>query len=118
MASIAPNTSILIGSRVAALLMGITGGLINLSRIPACNLSVIGQERNKQLQGLSYQASMPHCGVLFQCDLVQKLPNFMRKKALKVVAAKLALATRVDAYKNHPDGKVLMLCTLRQMLLC
>jgi U4/U6 small nuclear ribonucleoprotein PRP31 len=38
MGSIAPNLSAAIGSEVAARLMGVAGGLLPLSRIPACNI--------------------------------------------------------------------------------
>lgn len=43
MSKVAPNIVALIGSRIAAQLIGITGGLIQLSKIPSCNLQVIGQ---------------------------------------------------------------------------
>jgi hypothetical protein len=42
MGSIAPNLSAAIGSEVAARLMGVAGGLLALSRIPACNIQVGG----------------------------------------------------------------------------
>lgn len=37
---IAPNLSIITGSAIAAQLMGVAGGLHNLSRMPACNVQV------------------------------------------------------------------------------
>ena len=40
MGNIAPNLSAAIGSEVAARLMGVAGGLLALSRIPACNIQV------------------------------------------------------------------------------
>ena len=43
MNKIAPNICILIGSRIAAQLIGVTGGLVSLSKIPSCNLQVVGQ---------------------------------------------------------------------------
>lgn len=45
MGSIAPNLSAAIGSEVAARLMGVAGGLLALSRIPACNIQVSGRAR-------------------------------------------------------------------------
>ena len=100
---IAPNVCILIGSRMAAQLMGMAGGLAALSKIPACNIQVMGQER-RHMSGFSNLSAMPHMGIIQYCDIVQDCPPFLRKKALKLVAAKVALMARVDSYDNHPDG--------------
>ena len=37
---IAPNLSAAVGTEIAARLMGIAGGLSNLSKMPACNVQV------------------------------------------------------------------------------
>ena len=47
MNKIAPNTCMLVGARIAAQLIGITGGLVALSKIPSCNLQVVGQVNNQ-----------------------------------------------------------------------
>ena len=41
MHKIAPNLSAAVGTEIAARLMGVAGGLINLSKMPACNVQVI-----------------------------------------------------------------------------
>ena len=43
---------------------------------------------------------MPHIGVLYYCDLIQRLPLYLRRKALGVVAGKVALVARLDSYHN------------------
>jgi len=40
MHQIAPNLSMAIGEEIAARLMGVAGGLMNLSKMPACNVQV------------------------------------------------------------------------------
>lgn len=40
MHKIAPNLSLVVGSEVAAKLMGVAGGLVALSKMPACNVQV------------------------------------------------------------------------------
>lgn len=40
MHKIAPNLSAVVGTEVAAKLMGVAGGLLALSKIPACNVQV------------------------------------------------------------------------------
>ena len=37
---IAPNLSAAVGTEIAARLMGVAGGLTNLSKMPACNVQV------------------------------------------------------------------------------
>jgi U4/U6 small nuclear ribonucleoprotein PRP31 len=56
---IAPNLSIITGSSIAAQLMGLAGGLHNLSRMPACNVQVLGAKK-KRLDGFSTSAVNPH----------------------------------------------------------
>ena len=103
MTKIAPNTCEIIGTFLAAQLVGLAGGLISLSQVPADNFQVIGQEK-RNLAGFSRVASMPNTGILYYADLVQRCPPMLRKKALKVLGHKVALVVRCDAYKNHPDG--------------
>ncbi|GBF99181.1 U4 U6 small nuclear ribonucleoprotein [Raphidocelis subcapitata] len=103
MGSIAPNLSAAIGSEVAARLMGVAGGLLPLSRIPACNIQVLGAKR-RHLAGLSSTAAAPHQGFIFGSAVVQSTPPPLRTKAARLVAAKTALLARVDAYGQDPSG--------------
>ena len=41
---------------------------------------------------------LPHTGYVYYCELVQKQPPDIRKKAARLVAAKCSLAARVDAH--------------------
>ena len=81
-------------------MVGIAGGLTALSKIPSCNIEILGQEKKMGLNGLSRAASMPHIGVLYYCDLIQRLPLYLRRKALGIVAGKVALVARLDSYHN------------------
>jgi U4/U6 small nuclear ribonucleoprotein PRP31 len=99
MEGLAPSVCALIGPRVAAKLLAITGDLAALSKIPSCNLQVLGQVKQSRATHSTH-----HEGVLMECDLVQRCPKPMRRKALKVVAAKLALAIRCD-YVNYESGR-------------
>ncbi len=93
----------MIGAKIAAQLVGLAGGLVALSKIPSCNVQVMGQEK-KNLVGLSNTSIALHTGVLYYCDIVQACPPYLRKKALKVVAGKVTLATRIDTYQTTFDG--------------
>ncbi len=97
---IAPNLSILIGSQLAAQLIGLVGGLVSLAKIPACNIQVIGQQKSGNF-GLSSMGTHQHEGVIANCDLVVSAPPDLKKKILKILAAKVALAARIDSYQIH-----------------
>lgn len=106
MEGLAPSVCALVGPSLAARLLGLAGGLAELSRIPACNLQVLGQTRQSGASrgGMGTSQSRPHTGALAECDLVVRCPPHLRRKALKTVAAKLALAARCD-YVNVEAGR-------------
>jgi U4/U6 small nuclear ribonucleoprotein PRP31 len=105
MERLAPNTCILIGPTLAARMVATAGGLAELSRIPSCNIQVLGQVKatSASRAGLSTsissnqnRISKPHEGMLSECDLYNRVPGHLQRKALKVIAAKLTLAIRCD----------------------
>ncbi|KAI9910316.1 hypothetical protein PsorP6_010228 [Peronosclerospora sorghi] len=96
-----PNVSHLVGTRIAAQLIGLAGGMAEIARIPSCNLQVLGQEK-KVLSGFSSAAALKNTGILFFSDLVQRKPPYLRMKARRVVAGKLALMARVYS-QPHPN---------------
>uniref|UniRef100_A0A8B9RCS2 U4/U6 small nuclear ribonucleoprotein Prp31 n=1 Tax=Astyanax mexicanus TaxID=7994 RepID=A0A8B9RCS2_ASTMX len=104
MSFIAPNLSIIVGASTAAKLMGIAGGLTNLSKMPACNLMLLGAQR-RTLSGFSSTSLLPHTGYIYHCDVVQSLPPDLRRKAARLVSAKCTLASRVDSFHESADGK-------------
>lgn len=70
---IAPNLSVLVGAPIAAKLMGAAGGLTALSKMPACNLQVLGNQK-RTLSGFSQKNVTPHTGFIFDSQLVQTTP--------------------------------------------
>lgn len=57
------------------------------------------------LIGFSNASALPHTGILYQCELVQQCPPFVRRKVLKQVASKVALLARVDSYARGDDKR-------------
>ena len=105
MAFIAPNLTVLLGSATAAKIMGLAGGLSALSKIPGCNILVLGAQKNAAL-GLSRIATGAHAGYIYECDLVVSSPNHIKRKAARLLSAKSALACRCDLSREYPDGKM------------
>lgn len=112
---LAPNVSQLVGTRIAAQLVGLAGGVANLARIPSCNLQVLGQEK-KELSGFSSAAALKHTGIIFYCDLVQNVPPYLRMKACRAVAGKIALMARVDSQPHQSDTEGLVGARFRSEL--
>lgn len=58
---------------VVILCTGVAGGLTNLSKMPACNIMLLGSQK-KILAGFSSTVMQPHQGHVYGCDLVFKSP--------------------------------------------
>merc|ERR1712064_165097 len=102
---IAPNLSILLGPVITSKLMGLTGGLVELSKIPACNIKVLGARR-KNSADLNSKTSQQHQGLIYSSQIIQQTPIALRYKALKLVSTKCGLLSRVDAYCKDLSGEI------------
>nr|CAG4643962.1 EOG090X06EY [Lepidurus arcticus] len=105
MTFIAPNLATIVGASTAAKLMGLAGGLTALSKMPSCNVLVLGTQK-KALAGFSSVAIQPHTGYIFYCPLVQESSPDLRRKAARLVSAKCTLAARVDSFHESTNGQV------------
>jgi U4/U6 small nuclear ribonucleoprotein PRP31 len=103
MSFIAPNVSAIVGASTAAKLIGMAGGVTNLSKMPSCNVLLLGQQK-KILSGFSSVQMLPHTGYIYYCEIVQKLPSDLRRKVARIVSAKATLAARIDADHASRDG--------------
>lgn len=75
----APNISALVGTHIAARLVGQVGGLKALAAMPACNVMLVGQQK-QAFEGFGLSTTR-HTGILYQADLVQNAPPDLRMKA-------------------------------------
>mmetsp|Transcript_9641 Transcript_9641/g.18075 ORF Transcript_9641/g.18075 Transcript_9641/m.18075 type:complete len:490 (-) Transcript_9641:177-1646(-) len=100
---IAPNLSFVTGSAIAAQLMGVAGGLMNLSKMPSCNVMILGAKK-KRLDGYSTASINPHSGYLINTEIVQSTPPALRMRAGRLVAGKCTLMARMDSFGQDPLG--------------
>ena len=70
MTIIAPNICEIIGAKCASKLISAAGGIVELSKIPASNILVLGSEK-KVLNGLSAAQAGIHRGFLNDLDMVK-----------------------------------------------
>ncbi len=94
---IAPNISAILGTSVAARILGRAGSMKNLSSMPASTIQVLGAEK-ALFRSLKTGSQPPKHGLLFQHALVHSAPRWQRGKIARAIAAKAAIAARVDVY--------------------
>eukprot|EP00927_Polykrikos_kofoidii_P001924 TRINITY_DN10749_c2_g1_i1.p1 TRINITY_DN10749_c2_g1~~TRINITY_DN10749_c2_g1_i1.p1 ORF type:complete len:506 (+),score=107.84 TRINITY_DN10749_c2_g1_i1:52-1569(+) len=104
MSGLAPNLSALLGAALAAKLITAAGGLLNLARMPAQNIMLVGSMK-KALLGMASSAYHTQ-GIVMMSDLILSTPLEFRNRAVKLVAGKCGLAARVDSFHESPLGQV------------
>jgi U4/U6 small nuclear ribonucleoprotein PRP31 len=95
-----PNLCELLGSEVASRILSASGGLQKMVATPACIVQVMGQQKGPML-GLSAGRLF---GFLAGTEIVRKAPEALKKKAVRMLAAKSVLAARVDFFNSAPTG--------------
>lgn len=95
-----PNVSALIGGLVAARLLSRAGGLSTLARMPGSTIQVLGSER-ALFSHLRAGTPPPKHGIIFQHRRVHNAPREVRGRVARVLAAKLAIAARLDYYRGE-----------------
>lgn len=97
MRAVAPNLSAILGDAVGARLLARAGSLKKLASLPASTIQVLGAEK-ALFRALKTGAQPPKHGLLFQHAMVHSAPRWQRGKIARAVAAKAAIAARVDVY--------------------
>lgn len=105
MDDLCPNVAAVVGSHIAAQLVGAAGGIVQLSKLPSSVVQVLGQ-RKDVLQGLSTASIAAHQGFVYASEIVSDMPPVLRTRAARFIAGKVTLAARVDSFKQNPDGSV------------
>ncbi len=92
-----PNLSALAGPVLAARLISHAGSLKRLAEMPSSVIQVMGAEKAlfKHLRG---NAPSPKHGIIYRHPAVFGTPKKLRGRAARAVAAKLAIAARLDYY--------------------
>ena len=99
MEKIAPNIKELLTATVGARLMAKAGSLQKLSVMPASTIQIIGAEK-ALFRSLKTGAPPPKHGILFQHPILHSAPKWQRGKMARAIASKLAIAARIDLFRN------------------
>jgi nucleolar protein 56 len=97
MEEVAPNTRAIAGALLGARLIAVAGSLQNLAMKPASTIQVLGAEK-ALFRSLKTGARPPKHGLIFQHALLHDAKRWQRGKIARVLAGKLAIAARADAF--------------------
>jgi nucleolar protein 58 len=100
MNAIAPNLTILVGELVGARLISHAGSLMNLAKQPASTVQILGAEK-ALFRALKTKHDTPKYGLIYHASLIGQAAPKNKGKISRVLAAKAALATRVDALSDE-----------------
>lgn len=81
------------------------GGLTNLSKMPACNIMLLGAQR-KTLSGFSSTSVLPHTGYIYHSDIVQSLPPVSPSPCPLLLATRPYLAWLAIALRLLEDEAI------------
>ncbi|MEM3000028.1 MAG: C/D box methylation guide ribonucleoprotein complex aNOP56 subunit [Candidatus Bathyarchaeia archaeon] len=106
MEEVAPNIRALAGALLGARLIAIAGSLQNLAMRPASTIQVLGAEK-ALFRSLKTGARPPKHGLIFQHALLHDAKRWQRGKIARVLAGKLTIAARADAFGGKYMGDAL-----------
>ena len=106
MKEIAPNITAVLGTTVGARILAKAGSLEKLSKMPASTIQVLGAEK-ALFRALKTGSNPPKHGLLFQHAVVHAAPRWQRGKIARAIAAKAAIAARVDVHGGGLNNTLL-----------
>lgn len=105
MTAVAPNLTVLVGELVGARLIAHAGSLLNLSKQPASTVQILGAEK-ALFRALKTKHDTPKYGLIYHAQMVGQSSQKCKGKASRWLAAKSALAIRVDALGEDTDTEM------------
>ena len=106
MEEMAPNVRAVAGALLGARLIAMAGSLQNLAMRAASTIQVLGAEK-ALFRSLKTGARPPKHGLIFQHTLLHDAKRWQRGKIARVIAGKLAIAARADAFGGKYIGETL-----------
>ena len=104
---VAPSLAALLGPLLTARVIAAAGSLPRLARLPGSTIQTLGAER-ALFAHRGGGAPPPKHGLLLAHPLVRDAPRRERGRMARRLAAKAAIAARVDCYGGEPCGAELL----------
>lgn len=106
MTETAPNLLDITGPTLGARLIASVGGLEQLAKKSASKIQVLGAEK-ALYRSFKTGTKPPKHGMIFQHPSIHQAPRHIRGKIARAIAAKIAIASRVDCYGSGLKTKAL-----------
>ena len=103
MNAICPNVTSLAGENVGARLISHAGSLVNLSKLPASTIQILGAEK-ALFRALKTKGNTPKYGLIYHSTFIGRAGAKNKGRISRNVANKLALASRIDQF-----GKIVVI---------
>jgi nucleolar protein 58 len=100
MHTLAPNLTHMVGELVGARLISHAGSLMSLAKHPSSTVQILGAEK-ALFRALKQKKNTPKYGLIYHASLVGQAQPKTKGKISRVLAAKLALCSRVDALSDE-----------------
>lgn len=94
---VTPNMATLVGENVGARLISHAGGLINLAKLPASTIQILGAEK-ALFRALKTKGNTPKYGLIYHSSYIGKAAAQNKGRISRSLANKLAMAARIDAF--------------------
>lgn len=104
---ICPNMAIVGGADVAAKLVSHIGSLSKLAMLPSSTIQVLGAEKALFKHLKNRKVNPPKHGIIFQHPKISGSPKKVRGKIARVLANKLSMASKADAFTKNDISKKL-----------
>ncbi|KAI9096083.1 nucleolar protein 56-like protein [Phlyctochytrium arcticum] len=105
MSKVAPNLAALIGEIVGARLIAHAGSLVNLCKLPASTVQILGAEK-ALFRALKTRGNTPKYGLIYHSTFIGRAAQKNKGRISRVLANKCSLACRIDCFSDAPNGKI------------
>ncbi len=100
-----PNLYAILGHIIAAKLLSAAGGLEKLAKLPSSTIQLLGAEKALfRFLRTKGKTKPPKHGIIFLTPYIANAPKDKRGKVARILAAKLAVAARIDYYSKEDKG--------------
>lgn len=101
---ICPSMTKLIGENIGARLISQAGGLVNLAKLPASTIQILGAEK-ALFRALKTKGNTPKYGLIYHSSFIGRAASQNKGRISRTLANNLAKAARIDAFSIKPTEK-------------
>lgn len=102
--AVCPSVTALIGENIGARLISQAGGLINLAKLPASTIQILGAEK-ALFRALKTKGNTPKYGLIYHSSFIGRAAAQNKGRISRTLANNIAKAARIDAFSIKQTEK-------------